>query len=423
MRNIANIFSLVLIFSSVSLFLGKPDQLNCKAGVEEVFYPDSSQNILSRWLQHHWSNLTTSSNLKTVFRECILDQRDSLFGGTILNQVARSYDVFPIELIENIMFYLEDEGYDIYVIWMDNDGDIPLHSAIKGMADQKYVKVFADTITKYTKNTLTSKNDQEEVPLDLAFELGHFQAVEVLLELSIDHRVLPKLTGVHALSGTTLLHKAFKRGHIEYFRILLMVCAKLNIQLLPVLLIPDNRGNTPWHFLMNRKVNHEIETVLSLCRKYQVDINDLYLNCEKRTSMLHAAVRRNDMQCEKTLRKWGAKDQPDKRGVWPAQRNHRLNGVSNGQDVHPVTSVKELYLMLEDIGNWEALCLNLGVQGSVIDELRHSRLEVSVMKLRCIEAYFNSGEATWEDVVLAVTLYPIMNTKVANKITQKYLRS
>ncbi len=421
MRNIAIIFSLVLIFSAISLLLGKPDQPNCKTGVEEGFYPDSSQVLLSRWLQHHWSNLTTSSNLKTVFRECILKQRDSLFGGTILNQVARSYNVFPIELIVNILFYLEDEGYDIYVIWMDNDGDIPLHSAIKGMANKEYIKVFADTIRKYTKNTLTSKNDQEEVPLDLAFELGHFKAVEVLLELSIYHGVLAHLTGVHALRGTTLLHKAFKRGHVEYFEVLLMVCAKLHIQILPVLLIPDNKGNTPWHFLMNRNKHDEIETVLSLCRKYQVDINDLYLNLEKRTSMLHAAVRRNGVRCENTLRKWGAKDQPDKRGVWPPQRNHRLNGTSNGQDVHPVTSVKELNLMLEDIGNWEALCLNLGVQLSQINELRYSRLEVSVMKIRGIEAYVNNGEATWEDVVLAVTLYPIMNTKVANKIARKYL--
>ena len=420
MRYIANIFSLVLKFS---LLMGKMGKPNCKTGLEEGFYPDSSQVLLSRWLQHHWSTLTTSSDLQTVFRECILDQRDSLFGGTILNQVARSYNVFPIELIENILFYLEDEGYDIYVTWMDKDGDIPLHSAIKGIAPKEYIKVFASTITKYTKNTLISRNHQEEVPLDLAFELGHFQAVEVLLELSIYHGVLAHLTGVHALSGTTLLHKAFKRGHAEYFRVLLMVCAKLHIQILPVLLIPDNKGNTPWHFLMNRNKHHEIVMVLSLCQKYKVDINDLHLNIEKRTSMLHAAVRRNDAQCEKTLRKWGAKDQPDKRGVWPPQRNHRLNGASSDQDVHPVTSVKALFSMLEDIGNWEALCVNLGIRSGLIDELRHSRLEVSVMKLRCIEAYFNTGEATWEDVVLAVTLYPIMNTMVANRITQKHLRS
>ncbi len=419
--NVVPVFSFILKFSAVSLFFGKQDQQNCKTGVEEVFYADSSQVLLSRWLQHHWKNLTTSADLKTVFRECILDQRDSLFGGTILNQIARSYDVFPIDLIVNILLYLENEGYDIYVIWMDNDGDIPLHSAVKGMADPAYVSVFAKTVSKYTKNILIAKNNQEEVPLDLAFELGHFQAVEVLLELSIEYGVLAHLTGVHALAGTTLLHKAFQRGHIDYFRILLKSCAKLDIKILPVLLIPDSRGNTPWRYLMNRNKHHEIEIVLSMCQNYEIDINELYLDLEKGTRMLHAAVRKNDEKCERILRKWGAKDMPDNRGILPAQRNHRLNGASTNEHVHSIGSVKELNIMLEDIGNWEGLCSNLGVRSGLIDELRHSRLEVSVMKFRCIEAYFNDGDATWEDVALAVRLYPIQNSNTADKIEQKYI--
>ncbi len=140
--NMANIFSFVLKLSVVSLVVGKQDQ-NCTTGVEIIF--ESSQTLLSKWLQHHWLNLTTFTDLKQVFRKCILETRDSLFGGTILNQIARSYSVFPIDLIEKILLYLEDEGYDIYIIWMDNDGDIPLHSAIKGMADKHYVAVFANT--------------------------------------------------------------------------------------------------------------------------------------------------------------------------------------------------------------------------------------------------------------------------------------
>ncbi len=276
-------------------------------------------------------------------------------------------------------------------------------------------------IRKYTKNILVAKNNKEEVPLELAFELGHFEAVEVLLELSIGNGVLAHLTGVHALAGTTLLHKAFQRGHVNFFRILLKVCEKLNMQILPVLLIPDSRGNTPWHYLMNRNKHHEIESVLSLCQKYNIDTNDLFLDLQRGTRMLHAAVRKNDVQCEKTLRKYGAKNMPDNEGIWPAQRDHRLSNVSTHQHVHPITSVRELYSMLEDIGNWEALCVNLGIKTGLIDELRHSRLEVSVLKLRCIEAYVNTGEATWEDVILAVTLYPIMNTSIANKIAQKYL--
>ncbi len=419
--NVASIFSFVLIFCIVLLVVGKKDSQNRKTGVEEVFYAGSSQILLSRWLQHNWKNLTTSADLKMIFRKYILEQRDSLFGGTILNQIARSYDVFPIDLIVKILAYLEDEGYDIYVIWMDNDGDIPLHSAIKGMADPAYVSVFAKAVSKYTENTLRAKNYQEQVPLDLAFELGHFQAVEVLLELSIEHGVLAHLTGVHALAGTTLLHKAFQRGHVDYFRILLKVCEKLNVQILPVLLIPDSRGNTPWHYLMNRNKHHEIESVLSLCQKYDIDTNDLYLDLQRGTRMLHAAVRKNDVQCEKTLRKYGAKDMPDNRGILPSQRNHQLNSISSNQEVHKITSIKELDLMLQKISDWKGLCFNLGVISGVIDELQYSGMKMRDAKRKCLEEYINNGDATWEHVALAVRLYPIQRSDIADEIKKIYI--
>ncbi len=270
----------------------------------------------------------TSDDLRDVFRDCILEKRDGLFGGTIINQIARSFDIFPIPLILKILHYLKDEGYDVYLIIMDNDGDIPLHSAIKGMADQAYVSVFASTFPKYTEHCLKATNNKGNVPLDLAFKVGNFDAVEVLLELSVEHGVLPHLTGVHALSSTTLLHKAFQRGHLEYFRIILTVCAKLNTSVLPVLLIPDSKGNTPWYYLISRNKYHEIEQVLNTCDKYEIDINLLYLDLQRKSTMLHEAIRKNDRQCEKLLREWGAKDQPDSKGLWPQQRNHRLN--SNG---------------------------------------------------------------------------------------------
>lgn len=422
MRNIfVQVFQVVVVVLLL-VWTVQPNNNSCRTGVEEIFNTDSNQVLLSKWLQHHWSNLT-STDLQIVFRGCILEQRDSLFGGTILSQIARSYQVFPINLITRILHYLKDEGYDVYLIMMDNDGDIPLHSAIKGMADPAYVLVFASTIPKYTQHSLKAKNNKEYVPLDLAFELGHFQAVQVLLELSIEHEVLAHLTGVHALSGTTLLHKAFKRGHLEYFQSLLTVCAKLNTSVLPVLLVPDSKGNTPWYYLISRNKHHEIEQVMYMCQKYEIDVNQVYLDPQRKTTMLHEAIRKNDRQCEKILRKWGAKDKPDNKGLWPSQRNHRLssNGIQSHLNYHPITSVKDLYLMLEDVGNWEALCVNLGIRTGLIDELRHSRLEVSVLKLRCIEAYVNDGEASWEDVALAVILYPIQNIKVSNKIRLIYL--
>ena len=78
--------------------------------------------------------------------------------------------------------------------------------------------------------------------------------------------------------------------------------------------------------------------------------------------------------------------------------------------------------MLEDIGNWEGLCINLGVPSGLVNELRYSKLEVSVLKIRCAEAYMDNAEPTWEHVIWAVTLYPIHSMKTVKKIKQKYLQ-
>ncbi len=388
---------------------------SCTTGVEEIFWSNSSHSLLSKWLQHNWENIT-SNDLQDVFRGCILKQTDSIFGGTILNQIARSYDLFPIPLIKKILHYLKDEGHDGYLIVTDDDGDVPLHSTIKGMANKEYVSVFASTFLKYTEHCLKATNNKGYVPLELAFELGNFQAVEVLLELSIEHDVIPHLT------GTTFLHEAFKSGNLEYLEILIRVYAKLDVPLLPVLLKPDKRGNTAWYYLINRNKHHEIEQVMHVCNIYKINVNQLYVDPKRKTTMLHEAVRRNDRQAEKILRQSGSKDQPDSKGVWPSQRNHRFdsNSAMGNKTYHPVTSVKELNLMLEDVGNWEALCVNLGIRTGIIEELKYSRLEVSVIKLRCVQAYVNNGDATWEEVKLAVTLYPIQNSNIANKIKQKY---
>lgn len=38
----------------------------------------------------------------------------------------------------------------------------------------------------------------------------------------------------------------------------------------------------------------------------------------------------------------------------------------------------------------------------------------------CLQAYFNSGHATWKEVVKAVADYPINNKRVAKIIAKKY---
>ena len=90
-------------------------------------------------------------------------------------------------------------------------------------------------------------------------------------------------------------------------------------------------------------------------------------------------------------------------------------------NTHTVESVQDLVKMLSDIGNWEALCTNLGVRQAVMSELIHSPLEPSIKKKRCLESYFDSGHAHWEEVIAAVVGPGIFNERVAKKIADKYV--
>ena len=96
------------------------------------------------------------------------------------------------------------------------------------------------------------------------------------------------------------------------------------------------------------------------------------------------------------------------------------SGVKS-QNTHIVESVQDLVKMLSDIGNWEALCTNLGVKQAVMSELIYSPLDLSIKKKRCLESYFDSGRARWEEVIAAVVGPGIFNERVAKKIADKYL--
>ena len=101
-----------------------------------------------------------------------------------------------------------------------------------------------------------------------------------------------------------------------------------------------------------------------------------------------------------------------------------IGATAGGDDskiTHAVESVQELVKMLSDIGNWEALCTNLGVNRGVMSELIHTSLDANIKKKRCLESYFDSGLAHWEEVIKAVVGPGILNERVAKKITYKYL--
>ena len=106
---------------------------------------------------------------------------------------------------------------------------------------------------------------------------------------------------------------------------------------------------------------------------------------------------------------------------------HALAGVYYGgssrslkTQTHTVESVRALVIMLGDIGNWEILCTSLGVNQEVLNNLAHSSIDISIKKKRCLESYFDSGHATWEEVIAVVAGPGIHNKRVAKKIADKY---
>ena len=86
-----------------------------------------------------------------------------------------------------------------------------------------------------------------------------------------------------------------------------------------------------------------------------------------------------------------------------------------------VESLHELYQAVKDIGDWKGLCLNLKVNDAKMNSLDFSPKPIEWKKLECLKAYFDTGEATWEDVVRAVREHPIYNNRVAKQIAKRYL--
>ena len=56
-----------------------------------------------------------------------------------------------------------------------------------------------------------------------------------------------------------------------------------------------------------------------------------------------------------------------------------------------------------------------------MDMLKYSDQHPEYKKSDCLTSYFDQGEATWEEVVLAVAQYPVNKTDLARNIAQKYL--
>ena len=77
-------------------------------------------------------------------------------------------------------------------------------------------------------------------------------------------------------------------------------------------------------------------------------------------------------------------------------------------------------MAVAEVGNWKSLCENLGVLKEVMNSLDYSSEHHQRKKRECLQAYIDSGEACWEEVVNVVASDPFHNKRLAKKIASKY---
>ena len=64
--------------------------------------------------------------------------------------------------------------------------------------------------------------------------------------------------------------------------------------------------------------------------------------------------------------------------------------------------------------------MNLKVDEGTMNALKHSADRPESKMAECLEAYVNSGEARWSQVVRAVSMHPVKNKKLAKKIANDH---
>ena len=77
--------------------------------------------------------------------------------------------------------------------------------------------------------------------------------------------------------------------------------------------------------------------------------------------------------------------------------------------------------MLETGLDCVGLCWNLDVGEGIMDHLKHSDYVTPETKKRdCLQAYWKSGDVTWETVIHAIVDKPIGNIRLAKRIADDY---
>ena len=290
----------------------------------------------TKWLKNNGEELLSEADLKGLYGPCV-HCSDTTFRWTASHGIAGASPSFRIDTMLKFFEYLKSEQLEKQLCTKDNEGDIPLQSAINSGAGAEVIRLILTVAPDLTKIMLCSSNKKENTPLQTAFEQGEWCAVEVMLEFCIKNNVLSHLTGVHpqAEYNNTLLHRAFKRGYVKYLKILLKVCRVHNVEILPVLLVLNKKKETPWYHLANRNVNEQ-QSALSLVKHYGIDVNQLYLDLDTGSTLLHKAYRRNNKKTVNMLKQYKAsEDQVDRRGLLPRERARTFISLSASRSGTP----------------------------------------------------------------------------------------
>ena len=101
-----------------------------------------------------------------------------------------------------------------------------------------------------------------------------------------------------------------------------------------------------------------------------------------------------------------------------------FTGISNHGEAEKdarINSFNDMFQAVASVGDWRGLCMNLGVSESTLDTLKYSTERDIAKKRNCLEACFNTGEATWEKLANTVEQFPINNKRLAQSIREKFI--
>ena len=85
-----------------------------------------------------------------------------------------------------------------------------------------------------------------------------------------------------------------------------------------------------------------------------------------------------------------------------------------------IQSLNILRWSVEEIGDWQSLCLNLNLSTADMNRILNDR---DHPKDECLRSYFNSDKGSWEEVVIAVARPSVGNKRLAKRIAEKHLHS